>query len=196
MVRSLGPAPDGRARRNACAFTRRRRRNTLRRMYPQMAPPCSIRSMTSLGDLSPTRPSTRGSPIRCGSLTPTYGRLGVHAAHGVPLARAGLGQDAGAGGDRAPRAAPGRGRQRLAGLPLPQGRRTMGARPRSSSTRSTPSSAPRPRRTKRSAASSTPATAKAPSPAAASSRKTVKTEEIPAYCAVALAGSAICPTPS
>ena len=63
-----------------------------------------------------------------------------------------------------------------------------GRRP-SSTTRSTPCSGRRPRTTRTSAACSTPGTATAPSPAGASSAgKIVETEELPAYCAVALAG--------
>ena len=116
------------------------------------------------------------------------GRLGIDAAHRLPVARAGLGQDAGARSDRAAGAAPGRGGQRHAGLPVPQGRGSgrpaddpvrrdrHRVRPEGEGQRRDPRPAqrrPPPRRRRR---------------PLRRAGKMVETEEISAYCAVALAG--------
>ena len=120
--------------------------------------------------------------------TPTYACLGIHPAHRVPVARARLGQDTSARGDRALGAAPG---QAVNATPAYLFRKVSdeAVRRRSSTTRSTPSSARRRRTTRRSAGCSTPGTARVRSRAAAwSGARSIETEELPAYCAVALAG--------
>ena len=109
------------------------------------------------------RLSVRGRARRAHALDRAHapdGRLGEHAADRVPLARAGIRQDPGARGHRAAGAASGRGGERHAGLPVPQGGRRGGRADDPVRRDRHGLRAEGERTTRRSAACSTPATAR------------------------------------
>ena len=109
-----GEAGQGSAAVGAERLHGRRRRN---RWMPNCSPTCTNFS----GASSPIRPLMRIPRIRCGSRTRTRWRRGTARRGSHFSVRAGLRQDAGARGLRDPRPQPGRGGERHAGLPVPQG---------------------------------------------------------------------------